>query len=140
MAQAPSHPPQHAPNQNNWTPILIWAGIQFLLCVTLFFLLVQVAPEFQKMFEEYGIELPALTQFMMTRADRVIRLWPLAWLACLFYPCVSIGLMFVARPQKTVFRLMAIGLTLLPLILILAFLFSLIMPTILICNGLNASK
>ena len=140
MAQAPSQIPQHTPDQGSSASIFIWAGIHFALCIALFFFTVQVVPQFQKMFEEYGIEFPALTQFMMTRADRVIRLWPLALLACLFYPCVSIGLMFVARPQKTVFRLTAIGLSLFPLILILAFLFSMIMPTIAICSGLSASK
>ena len=139
MAQAPSQIPQHT-NQNSWTPILIWAGIHFALCITLFFVLILVFPQFKKMFQEYGIELPALTQFTMTRADRVIKIWYLALIPCLFYPCVSTGLMFVARPQKTLFRMTKIGLTLLPLILILVFLFSLIMPTIAVCVGLSGSK
>ena len=39
------------------------------------FIMLKIIPEFQKMFEEFGIELPAMTQLLMSISDRVCKLW-----------------------------------------------------------------
>ncbi len=39
------------------------------------FIMLKIIPEFQKMFEEFGIELPAMTQLLMDISDRVCKLW-----------------------------------------------------------------
>ena len=39
------------------------------------FIMLKIIPEFQKMFEEFGIELPAMTELLMAISDRVVNLW-----------------------------------------------------------------
>ena len=39
------------------------------------FIMLKIIPEFQKMFLEFGIELPAMTQLLMAISDRVVNLW-----------------------------------------------------------------
>lgn len=39
------------------------------------FIMLKIIPEFQKMFTEFGIELPAMTQLLMAISDRVVNLW-----------------------------------------------------------------
>ncbi|QEG20617.1 type II secretion system F family protein [Mariniblastus fucicola] len=50
------------------------------------FIMLFIIPEFQKMFEEFGIELPAMTQLLMAISDRVCRLWFL-------FPLIPISMM-----------------------------------------------
>ena len=39
------------------------------------FIMLKIIPEFQKMFEEFGIKLPAMTELLMAISDRVVNLW-----------------------------------------------------------------
>lgn len=39
------------------------------------FIMLFIIPEFQKMFEEFGIDLPAMTELLMAVSDRVCKLW-----------------------------------------------------------------
>lgn len=39
------------------------------------FIMLKIIPEFQKMFTEFGIELPAMTKLLMAISDRVVKLW-----------------------------------------------------------------
>jgi type IV pilus assembly protein PilC len=39
------------------------------------FIMLKIIPEFKKIFEEFGIELPAITQLLMAISDRVVNLW-----------------------------------------------------------------
>jgi type IV pilus assembly protein PilC len=41
----------------------------------LVFIMLKIIPEFQKMFTEFGIELPAMTKLLMAISDRVCKLW-----------------------------------------------------------------
>ena len=50
------------------------------------FIMLFIIPEFQKMFEEFGIELPAMTQLLMAISDRVCKLWFL-------FPLIPISMM-----------------------------------------------
>jgi len=50
------------------------------------FIMLFIIPEFQKMFEEFGIPLPAMTQLLMAISDRVCKLWFL-------FPLIPIGMM-----------------------------------------------
>lgn len=50
------------------------------------FIMLKIIPEFQKMFEEFGIELPAMTQLLMAISDRVCKLWFL-------FPLIPIAMM-----------------------------------------------
>ncbi len=58
------------------------------------FIMLKIIPEFQKMFEEFGIELPAMTKLLMAISDRVVNLWFL-------FPLIPIGmLLFVSLVCK----------------------------------------
>ena len=50
------------------------------------FIMLFIIPEFQKMFTEFGIELPAMTQLLMAISDRVCKLWFL-------FPLIPISMM-----------------------------------------------
>ncbi len=50
------------------------------------FIMLFIIPEFQKMFAEFGIELPAMTQLLMAVSDRVCKLWFL-------FPLIPISMM-----------------------------------------------
>ena len=39
------------------------------------FIMIKIIPEFKKMFEEFGIELPQMTQLLISISDRVVKLW-----------------------------------------------------------------
>ena len=52
-------------------PIMV---VLFTVCI-LTFIMLKIIPEFQKMFEEFGIELPAMTKLLMSISDRVCKLW-----------------------------------------------------------------
>ena len=52
-------------------PIMV---VLFTICI-LTFIMLKIIPEFQKMFEEFGIELPAMTKLLMSISDRVCKLW-----------------------------------------------------------------
>lgn len=58
------------------------------------FIMLFIIPEFQKMFTEFGIELPAPTQLLMAISDRTVKLWFL-------FPLIPIGLvLFVSLVCK----------------------------------------
>jgi type IV pilus assembly protein PilC len=50
------------------------------------FIMLFIIPEFQKMFDEFGIDLPAMTQLLMAVSDRVCKLWFL-------FPLIPISMM-----------------------------------------------
>ena len=50
------------------------------------FIMMKIIPEFQKMFEEFGIDLPAMTKLLMAISDRVCKLWFL-------FPLIPIAMM-----------------------------------------------
>jgi type IV pilus assembly protein PilC len=39
------------------------------------FIMIRIIPEFKQMFEEFGIELPAMTELLISISDRCVRLW-----------------------------------------------------------------
>ena len=39
------------------------------------FIMIRIIPEFKEMFEEFGIELPAMTQLLISISDRCVKLW-----------------------------------------------------------------
>ena len=137
MTEAPSEIPRSDTGGNFWMPIWFWAGIHFLLWLALFLFLLLVMPQFQKMFEEFGIELGQMAQVTLVSSDQVCRYWPILFPICLLYPCSSFGLMFVARKRKSTFRLVSLGLALIPLALLLLAVFSLLMPFTAIMSGLR---
>jgi len=54
------------------------------------FIMIRIIPEFKEMFEEFGIELPAMTKLLISISDRVVKLWFL-------FPLVPISMfLFVA--------------------------------------------
>ena len=58
------------------------------------FIMLFIIPEFQKMFTEFGIDLPAPTQLLMAISDRTVKLWFL-------FPLIPIGLiLFVSLVCK----------------------------------------
>ena len=58
------------------------------------FIMLFIIPEFQKMFTEFGIELPAPTQLLMAISDRTVKLWFL-------FPLIPIGMiLFVSLVCK----------------------------------------
>ena len=58
------------------------------------FIMIRIIPEFKEMFEEFGIELPAMTQLLISISDRVVRLWFL-------FPLIPIALiLFVTLACK----------------------------------------
>ena len=52
-------------------PIMV---VLFTIAI-LTFIMLKIIPEFQKMFEEFEIELPAMTKLLMAISDRVCKLW-----------------------------------------------------------------
>ncbi len=71
-------------------PIMV---VVFTICI-LTFIMLFIIPEFQKMFTEFGIELPALTQLLMAISARVCNLWFL-------FPLIPIGMiLFVSLVCK----------------------------------------
>jgi len=92
------------------------------------------------MFAEFGINLSWATRMTIVAADLAIRYWPLALVACLFYPCACFGLMSLTQQNKKLFKLTKLGLKLVPLILILASVISLVLPWIAICSEMSARQ
>ena len=39
------------------------------------FIMIRIIPEFKEMFEEFGLELPAMTQLLISISDRCVKLW-----------------------------------------------------------------
>lgn len=71
-------------------PIMV---VLFTICI-LVFIMIFIIPEFRKMFEEFGIELPAMTELLIAISDRCVKLW---WL----FPLVPLALvLFVALVNK----------------------------------------
>jgi type IV pilus assembly protein PilC len=63
-------------------PIMV---VLFTIAI-LTFIMLKIIPEFQKMFEEFEIELPAMTKLLMAISDRVCKLWFL-------FPLIPIAMM-----------------------------------------------
>jgi type IV pilus assembly protein PilC len=63
-------------------PIMV---VLFTIAI-LTFIMLKIIPEFQKMFEEFEIDLPAMTQLLMAISDRVCKLWFL-------FPLIPIAMM-----------------------------------------------
>ena len=77
-------------------PIMV---VLFTVCI-LTFIMLKIIPEFQKMFEEFGIELPAMTKLLMSISDRVCKLWflfPLIPIAMVLF--ISLVCKFRAGPM-----------------------------------------
>ncbi|MEZ6095673.1 MAG: type II secretion system F family protein [Pirellulaceae bacterium] len=49
--------------------------VVFFTVVILTFIMIFIIPEFQKMFEEFGMVLPPITQLLMAISDRTVKLW-----------------------------------------------------------------
>ena len=41
----------------------------------LVFIMIKIIPQFKEMFEEFGIELPAMTELLIAISDRCVKLW-----------------------------------------------------------------
>ncbi|MEM9411332.1 MAG: type II secretion system F family protein [Planctomycetota bacterium] len=52
-------------------PIMV---ILFTIAIMVF-IMISIIPEFKDMFEEFGIELPAMTQLLIAISDRCVKLW-----------------------------------------------------------------
>ena len=52
-------------------PIMV---IIFTIAIMVF-IMIKIIPEFKDMFEEFGIELPAMTQLLIAISDRCVKLW-----------------------------------------------------------------
>ena len=52
-------------------PVMV---VLFTICI-LTFIMLKIIPEFKKMFEEFGIELPAMTELLISISNRVCNLW-----------------------------------------------------------------
>ena len=63
-------------------PIMV---VLFTIAI-LTFIMLKIIPEFQKMFKEFEIELPAMTKLLMAISDRVCKLWFL-------FPLIPIAMM-----------------------------------------------
>lgn len=71
-------------------PIMV---ILFTICI-LVFIMIFIIPEFKKMFEEFGIDLPPMTELLIAISNRCVKLWFL-------FPLVPMALiMFVALVNK----------------------------------------
>ncbi len=58
------------------------------------FIMIKIIPEFKTMFEEFGIDLPAMTQLLISISDRVVKLWFL-------FPLIPISMiLFIALVCK----------------------------------------
>lgn len=71
-------------------PIMV---VLFTICI-LVFIMLKIIPEFQKIFAEFDIELPAMTKLLMAISDRVVSLWFL-------FPLIPVAMvLFVALVCK----------------------------------------
>jgi len=71
-------------------PIMV---ILFTICI-LTFIMIKIIPEFTKMFEEFGIDLPEITILLVAVSDRCVKLWFL-------FPLVPIAIvLFIALVCK----------------------------------------
>lgn len=60
----------------------------------LVFIMIKIIPEFKEMFEEFGIELPPLTQLLISISDRCVKMWFL-------FPLIPIAIvLFIALVCK----------------------------------------
>ena len=137
MAEAQSQTDQPESSSLPWVKIVIWAVIQMGLCLACLIFLMFITPHFKEMFEEFGLELPWLTEFTIANSDRAIRAWPIRLMYCSIYTSVCVGLMFASVRNKKVFKWVAIGLTLLPILLLLIFILSMVQPLLAIRQGLS---
>ena len=139
MAQDPMPTPvddnSHKAGRNAWGAILIWAVVHFAMCILVFLFFVLFVPGVEETFSEFGIEISMSTEFTIAQSERAIRYWPVVLFNCLIYPAISVGLMYVTRKRKKLFYLMAVGMALLPLLLILAHGFTLLSPVLEILRG-----
>jgi type IV pilus assembly protein PilC len=68
-------------NRNKVLSAMAYPSIMFVLAVGVtIFLLTYVLPQFTPLFSRKGVQLPAMTRFMMTASDLLINYWPF-WLA-----------------------------------------------------------
>lgn len=51
------------------------AMVVFFTCTILTFIMMFIIPEFSEMFEEFEIDLPAMTQLLVAISNRVVKLW-----------------------------------------------------------------
>ncbi len=64
------------PHERTVTAKLVRLGLTGAIILNvLFFVMLFIIPEFQKMFEEFGLELTGPTSFMMIWAERIVRFW-----------------------------------------------------------------
>ncbi len=47
----------------------------FFTVAIMVFIMIQIIPEFKDMFEEFGIDLPAMTELLIAISDRCVKLW-----------------------------------------------------------------
>lgn len=77
-------------HENTNAAVLGRLALRTFICIQLIaFLLLYIVPEFQKMYEEFGLELNAMMQLFMALSDRIARIFPLI-LLCIFFFCLYI--------------------------------------------------
>ena len=72
----------HSPN---WSKIAIGALIRTILWCVVVYLLISVVPPVKMMFEEFGVDLPSLTQLLMSFSDRMSAFWYVVLIAISMY-------------------------------------------------------
>jgi type IV pilus assembly protein PilC len=50
-------------------------AVVFVACSILVFIMMKIVPTFKKMFDEFGLELPAITQLLIAMSDYVVKYW-----------------------------------------------------------------
>ena len=122
-----------------------WTGRRIAGVVTRFaiFLLIVVfrhfvVAEFKKMFEEFGIELPYISQLAIMYSDRFFRIWFL-WIPILFllYAGFEICLAFAGKVLR---RILSTLFWLWAFLMFVYFVIAMSLPMIPIIEGLTANK
>ena len=95
-----NHPSSVAPQNKTSKSFIALALASGLGVFASGYALAVVVPSFQKMFEEFGIELPAITQFVL----RVSHLWPVITVFFAFASIASLVIHWLLRRKNVAWR------------------------------------
>lgn len=93
---------QHFTKQKIISALAYPIAVAIIAVAVVIFLLVSVVPTFVEMFQDFGGELPAITQFVLNSSKFMQKYW---WLVILLFILVFIGIVLIRNNKKSKYYL-----------------------------------
>jgi type IV pilus assembly protein PilC len=93
---------QHFTKQKIVSALAYPIAVAIIAVAVVIFLLVSVVPTFVEMFQDFGGELPAITQFVLNSSKFMQKYW---WLVILLFILVFIGIVLIRNNKKSKYYL-----------------------------------